>query len=39
MRTIIVMSDSLNRRMFPPYGGDPEIAPNFARLAKTPGRF
>ncbi|TNB46233.1 sulfatase [Martelella lutilitoris] len=39
MRTIIVMFDSLNRRMLPPYGGDPDIAPNFARLARRAVTF
>ncbi|WP_117190224.1 sulfatase [Rhizobium terrae] len=33
MRAIIVMFDSLNRRMLPPYGDTRTHAPNFARLA------
>ncbi|MDE0545613.1 sulfatase [Microbacterium sp. C7(2022)] len=33
MRAIMVMFDSLNRRMLPPYGGDWVHAPNFERLA------
>ncbi len=34
MRAIMVMFDSLNRRMLPPYGCDWTHAPNFARLAR-----
>ena len=34
MRAIMVMFDSLNRRMLPPYGCDWIHAPNFARLAE-----
>lgn len=34
MKAIMVMFDSLNRRMLPPYGGDWTHAPNFARLAR-----
>ena len=33
MKAIMVMYDSLNRRMLPPYGCDWVHAPNFARLA------
>ena len=33
MRAIIVMFDTLNRHMLPPYGRDWSHAPNFARLA------
>ncbi|MFJ8869516.1 sulfatase-like hydrolase/transferase [Streptomyces sp. NPDC102473] len=33
MKAIMVMFDSLNRHMLPPYGGDWTHAPNFARLA------
>ncbi|GAA2027781.1 sulfatase [Agromyces tropicus] len=33
MRAIMVMFDSLNRRMLPPYGSDWVHAPNFERLA------
>jgi arylsulfatase A-like enzyme len=32
MKAIVVMFDSLNRRMLPPYGCDWVIAPNFKRL-------
>ena len=34
MRAIMVMFDSLNRRMLPPYGCDWTQAPNFGRLAE-----
>lgn len=34
MKAIMVMFDSLNRHMLPPYGGDWTHAPNFARLAQ-----
>jgi len=34
MRAIMIMFDSLNRRMLPPYGCDWVHAPNFSRLAK-----
>lgn len=34
MKTIMVMFDSLNRHMLPPYGGDWVHAPNFKRLAE-----
>ncbi|MGO4632137.1 sulfatase [Streptomyces sp. 2RAF24] len=34
MKAIMVMFDSLNRRMLPPYGSDWTHAPNFARLAE-----
>lgn len=34
MRAIMVMFDSLNRRMLPPYGCDWVYAPNFTRLAE-----
>ncbi|WP_374946199.1 sulfatase-like hydrolase/transferase [Agreia sp.] len=33
-RAILVMFDSLNRHMLPPYGSDEIVAPNFARLAQ-----
>ncbi|MCO6188523.1 sulfatase [Rhizobium sp. L1K21] len=39
MRVIVVMFDSLNRKMLPPYGGDPKNAPNFARLAERAVTF
>lgn len=34
MRAIVLMFDSLNRHMLPPYGGTFIEAPNFARLAE-----
>ena len=34
MKAIMVMFDSLNRAMLPPYGGQDIVAPNFARLAE-----
>ncbi|MBS1675062.1 MAG: sulfatase [Actinobacteria bacterium] len=34
MRAIMVMFDSLNRHMLPPYGSDEIVAPNFQRLAE-----
>ncbi|MDD7973220.1 sulfatase [Roseinatronobacter alkalisoli] len=39
MRAIIVMYDSLNRRMLPPYGGKGVHAPNFERLAQRSATF
>jgi arylsulfatase A-like enzyme len=39
MRAIIVMFDSLNRRMLPPYGDTRTHAPNFARLAARSATF
>jgi arylsulfatase A-like enzyme len=39
MRAIMVMFDSLNRRMLPPYGGDWTHMPNFARLAERTVTF
>ena len=39
MRAIIVMFDSLNRRMLPPYGDTRSHAPNFARLAERSVTF
>ena len=39
MRAIMVMFDSLNRRMLPPYGCDWVQAPNFARLAQRTVTF
>jgi len=39
MRAIIVMFDSLNRRMLPPYGDTQTHAPNFARLAERAVTF
>ncbi len=39
MRAIILMFDSLNRRMLPPYGDTASIAPNFARLAERTVTF
>lgn len=34
MRVIMIMFDSLNRHMLPPYGDEHVIAPNFQRLAE-----
>ncbi|MFJ9370608.1 sulfatase-like hydrolase/transferase [Nocardia sp. NPDC101769] len=39
MKAIMVMFDSLNRRMLPPYGCDWTHAPNFARLAERAVTF
>ncbi|HWV21057.1 MAG TPA: sulfatase [Devosia sp.] len=39
MRAIIVMFDSLNRRMLPPYGYQEAHAPNFSRLATRTAVF
>ncbi|MFJ6623359.1 sulfatase [Kitasatospora sp. NPDC091335] len=39
MKAIMVMFDSLNRHMLPPYGGDWTHAPNFARLAERSVTF
>lgn len=39
MKTIMVMFDSLNRRMLPPYGCEWIHAPNFDRLAKRTVTF
>ncbi|MBT9382310.1 sulfatase [Pseudooceanicola sp. CBS1P-1] len=39
MRAIVVMYDSLVRRMLPPWGAPPEQAPNFARLATRSATF
>lgn len=39
MKAIMVMFDSLNRHMLPPYGYDDIHAPNFARLAKRTVTF
>ena len=39
MKAIMVMFDSLNRRMLPPYGSQDVIAPNFARLAERATTF
>lgn len=39
MRAIIVMFDSLNRRMLPPYGDTHTHAPNFTRLATRTATF
>jgi arylsulfatase A-like enzyme len=33
MKAVVVMFDTLNRRMLPPYGADDVVAPNFERLA------
>ncbi|MFI6151349.1 sulfatase [Kitasatospora sp. NPDC051170] len=39
MKAIMVMFDSLNRHMLPPYGADWTHAPNFARLAERSVTF
>lgn len=39
MKAIMVMFDSLNRRMLPPYGCDWTRAPNFTRLAERTVTF
>ncbi len=39
MKAIMVMFDSLNRHMLPPYGCDWVHAPNFARLAERTAAF
>jgi len=39
MRVVMVMFDSLNRRMLPPYGCDWTVAPNFSRLAERSVTF
>ncbi|WP_402469448.1 sulfatase [Isoptericola aurantiacus] len=39
MRAIMVMFDSLNRQMLPPYGADWVHAPNFRRLADRTATF
>lgn len=39
MKVIMVMFDSLNRHMLPPYGCDWVVAPNFERLAKRTVTF
>jgi arylsulfatase A-like enzyme len=39
MKVIMVMFDSLNRHMLPPYGGDWVHAPNFKRLAERTVTF
>ncbi|MDG9724371.1 sulfatase [Streptomyces sp. DH41] len=39
MKAIMVMFDSLNRHMLPPYGCDWTHAPNFARLAERSATF
>lgn len=39
MRAVVVMFDSLNRQMLPPYGCDWTTAPNFARLAQRSVTF
>ncbi|MBK9745433.1 MAG: sulfatase [Chloroflexi bacterium] len=39
MKAVLLMFDSLNRRMLPPYGGDWVHAPNFQRLARRTVTF
>lgn len=38
-RAVMVMYDSLNRRMLPPYGAENVYAPNFSRLAEQTALF
>lgn len=39
MKAIMLMFDSLNRHLLPPYGGDWVKAPNFQRLARRSATF
>lgn len=39
MRAIVVMFDSLNRKLLPPYGAEGVHAPNFERLARQTAMF
>ncbi|WP_116947343.1 sulfatase-like hydrolase/transferase [Jiangella endophytica] len=39
MRAVMLMFDSLNRQLLPPYGGTDVSAPNFARLAERAVTF
>jgi arylsulfatase A-like enzyme len=39
VKAIVLMFDSLNRHLLPPYGGTEVIAPNFARLASRATTF
>lgn len=39
MKAIMIMFDTLNRRMLPPYGNDWVHAPNFQRLAERTTQF
>lgn len=39
MKAIMVMFDSLNRHMLPPYGYEDIVAPNFTRLAERTATF
>lgn len=39
MKVVMVMFDTLNRRMLPPYGCDWIVAPNFERLARRSVTF
>lgn len=39
MKAVMIMFDSLNRHMLPPYGGDWIHAPNFQRLARRTVTF
>ena len=39
MKAVVVMFDSLNRHMLPPYGCDDVHAPNFSRLARRSVTF
>ena len=39
MKAIMVMYDTLNRRLLPPYGADEVVAPNFSRLTERTATF
>lgn len=39
MRAIMVMYDTLNRRLLPPYGADQIVAPHFSRLTERTAVF
>ncbi|MEI3848858.1 MULTISPECIES: sulfatase [Microbacterium] len=39
MKAIMVMYDTLNRKLLPPYGADEVVAPNFSRLMERTATF
>ncbi|MCE0510525.1 sulfatase [Microbacterium sp. KKR3/1] len=39
MKAIMVMYDTLNRKLLPPYGADQVVAPNFSRLTERTATF
>ena len=39
MRAIMVMYDTLNRKLLPPYEADQVVAPNFSRLTERTATF